>query len=66
MPRLVDIDPMAPMIHAWDHDDAGQWNGSDFGADTSDSDSDGSSEFGAMDAFLAQQDMEEFGDEWED
>jgi len=63
---LIDIDPMATTTRAWGHNDAGQWNGSDFGADTSDSDSDGSSDFSVMDAFTAQQDMEDFGGEWED
>jgi hypothetical protein len=63
---LIDIDPMAATIHAWDHDDAGQWNGSDFGVNTPDSDSDGLSEFSVMEAFPAHQDMEEFGSEWED
>jgi hypothetical protein len=63
---LIDIDPMAATINAWDHDDAGRWNGSDFGVNTPGSDSDGLSEFSVMEAFPSQQDMEEFGSEWED
>jgi hypothetical protein len=67
---LIDVDPMQTTIYPWDHDDAGQWNGSEFGANTPDSllddDSDGLSEFSVMEAFSAQSEMEEFGSEWED
>lgn len=58
---LIDIETMATTTHAWDHDVAGQWNGSDFGVDTP-----GSSLDGDLDRLSDFDALEGFGGEWEE